>query len=153
MASRELRIAFFCKISTFCLFQESGKKLESISQKQVNDSFFYSLNKNQLRDLSLLLSKVVLLMPHLKHLSLLGNLACPHPIFSSSQENYARYLLNFFVAFSQKKTNTLLKTKKRRNPSTNSTPLIGFELKVRRSDVKLGQQNFGVSIAKTSANY
>ena len=40
MASRELRIAFFCKISTFCLFQESGKKLESISQKQVNDSFF-----------------------------------------------------------------------------------------------------------------
>ena len=55
--------------------------------------FFCSLNKNQLRDLSLLLSKVASLMPMMRHLSLLGNLACPHPIFSSSEENYARYLL------------------------------------------------------------
>ena len=104
--------------------------------------FYYSLNKNQLRDLSLLLSKVVLLMPHLKHLSLLGNSACPHPIFSSSQENYARYLLNFFCY--------LFKEEKKEEKHFNqfiSVNRIWIESQTgHRSDVKLGQQNFDVSV-------
>jgi hypothetical protein len=48
-------------------------------------------------NLSQLLSNVTGLMPKLRHLSLLGNLACPHPLIydylASSEANYKRCFL------------------------------------------------------------
>ena len=54
----------------------------------------FSLNKNNLRDMALLLGKLNDLVPQLKYLSLLGNPLCPHPILSPTcqytDENYKR---------------------------------------------------------------
>ena len=36
-------------------------------------------------------------MPSVKHLSLLGNAACPHPIHNGSENNYLRLVINVYI--------------------------------------------------------
>ena len=72
-----------------CLRVVHSTTVQQLLPILIEKSYFYSLNKNQLKDLELLLDRLKPNQFMLEHLSLLSNPLCPHPISEpgSTSEN------------------------------------------------------------------
>ncbi|KAF4525099.1 hypothetical protein B566_EDAN006321 [Ephemera danica] len=100
--ARCLDLSFNCLTSLAGLERFTGLQSLVLDNNMLPDSFHLprlpylhtlSLNKNKLSDLDTLLQQVSNHAPHVRHLSLLGNIACPNQLSDESkdEDDYRRY--------------------------------------------------------------
>uniref|UniRef100_A0A1B6DTB8 U2A'/phosphoprotein 32 family A C-terminal domain-containing protein n=1 Tax=Clastoptera arizonana TaxID=38151 RepID=A0A1B6DTB8_9HEMI len=75
------------------LILDNNQLSDSIVLPYIRSLHTLSLNKNNIKNLDLLLTKIEHNLPNLRYLSLLGNLACPNQLSDSEkdEEDYQRY--------------------------------------------------------------